>query len=191
MIHIPPAKHAQSLWSQHHVLVATARAGNVIGGGDWSEDRLIPDLVRGFQAKRPMLIRQPHAIRPWQHVLEPLHGYMLLAEKLLAGSTDSASSFNFGPGDEEPWPVTRIADKLATLWGNGADWKVDSVPEMHEAHLLRLDSSKAHAELGWRPRLGIERALEWTLDWYRSWQQETDMKQMTLTQIANFEAVGR
>ena len=99
--------------NEHHVLMATARAGNVIGGGDWSEDRLIPDLVRGFQAKRPMLIRQPHAIRPWQHVLEPLHGYMLLAEKLLAGNADSASSFNFGPGDEEPWPVKRIADKLA------------------------------------------------------------------------------
>jgi len=175
--------------NEHHVLVATARAGNVIGGGDWSEDRLIPDLVRGFQAKRPMLIRQPNAIRPWQHVLEPLHGYMLLAEKLLAGSADSASSFNFGPGDEEPWPVKRIADKLATLWGDGAAWKVDSVPEMHEAHLLRLDSSKARAELGWRPRLGIDRALEWTLDWYRSWQQGADMKQVTLTQITSFEKV--
>jgi CDP-glucose 4,6-dehydratase len=136
-----------------------------------------------------MLIRQPNAIRPWQHVLEPLHGYMLLAEKLLAGSADSASSFNFGPGDEEPWPVKRIADKLATLWGDGAAWKVDSVPEMHEAHLLRLDSSKARAELGWRPRLGIDRALEWTLDWYRSWQQGADMKQVTLTQITSFEKV--
>lgn len=176
---------------EHHVKVATARAGNVIGGGDWSEDRLIPDLVRGFQAKRPMLIRQPHAIRPWQHVLEPLHGYMLLAEKLLAGDAHSANSFNFGPGDEEPWSVERIANKLAAMWGDGATWMVDSVPEMHEAHLLRLDSSRAQAELGWRPRLGIDRALVWTLDWYRSWQQGADMKEVTQSQIAGFEKLRR
>ncbi len=180
----------EHLQNEHHVTIATARAGNVIGGGDWSEDRLIPDLVRGFQANRPMLIRQPHAIRPWQHVLDPLYGYMLLAERLLAGDKDSASSFNFGPDDEEPWPVERIANKLAALWGDGAAWTVDSVPDLHEAHLLRLDSSKANSQLGWRPRLGIERALEWTSHWYRSWQQGADMKQVTLAQIREFEKLG-
>ena len=175
--------------SEHHVKVATTRAGNVIGGGDWSEDRLIPDLVRGFQSKKPMLIRQPHAIRPWQHVLEPLHGYMLLAERLLT-DTKVSDSFNFGPGDEEQWSVERIANRLAALWGDGASWTIDAVPEMHEAHLLRLDSSRANTELGWRPRLRIERALEWTLDWYRAWQQGADMKQMTLKQIARFEELA-
>jgi CDP-glucose 4,6-dehydratase len=176
--------------NEHHVQVATARAGNVIGGGDWSEDRLIPDLIRGFQARRPMLIRHPHAIRPWQHVLEPLHGYMLLAEKLLSGDTDSACAFNFGPGEEESWPVERIANQLAALWGDGATWTVDSVQEMHEAHFLRVDSSKACEKLGWRPRLGIERALEWTLHWYRSWEQGAEMNQVTLAQIRDFERLG-
>lgn len=176
--------------SEHHVRIATTRAGNVIGGGDWSADRLIPDLVRGFQSKKPMLIRQPHAIRPWQHVLEPLHGYIMLAERLLAAGVESSHSFNFGPGDEEPWSVERIANKLAALWGDGATWTIDSVPEMHEAHLLRLDSSRANTELGWRPRLGIERALEWTLDWYRGWQQGADMQQVTLDQVSKFESLG-
>ena len=176
---------------EHHVKIGTTRAGNVIGGGDWSADRLIPDLVRGFLSRKPMLIRQPHAIRPWQHVLEPLHGYMMLAERLLAGETTLSDSFNFGPGDEEPWSVERIANRLATLWGEEASWTIDSVPEMHEAHLLRLDSSRANTELGWRPRLGIERALQWTFEWYRSWQQGADMRQVTLDQITRFEELGR
>jgi CDP-glucose 4,6-dehydratase len=173
--------------NEHHVAVATTRAGNVIGGGDWSEDRLIPDLIRGFQAKLPVLIRRPNAIRPWQHVMEPLNGYILLAEKLLAKHTQFASAFNFGPGEDDAWTVERIATKLVDLWGNGASWVRDSVPSVHEDHALRLDASKARAELGWRPRLRIETALEWTMNWYRSWQQGDDMKQKTLDQIARFE----
>lgn len=173
---------------EHHVAVATARAGNVIGGGDWSEDRLIPDLIRGFQASDPVLIRRPMAIRPWQHVLEPLHGYMMLAERLLAGQAKFATAFNFGPSDEDTWPVERIATKLAAMWGEGASWvRGDSGPNVHEAHYLRLDTSKARVDLGWKPRLNIETALEWTLNWYRSWQQGADMLQATRAQIDRYE----
>lgn len=167
--------------------LATARAGNVIGGGDWSEDRLIPDLVRGFCSGKPVLIRRPTAIRPWQHVLEPLRGYLLIAEKLLAGEHQLASSYNFGPAEDEIWPVERIATKLVEKWGEGASWTRDSVPSAHEDHMLRLDASKAHIELGWRPRLRIEAALDWTIAWYRAWRQGDDLSQVTLKQIADYE----
>ena len=172
---------------EHHVALATARAGNVIGGGDWSEDRLIPDLIRGFQAGQPVLIRRPHAIRPWQHVLDPLHGYMLLAEKLLARDVRFAPSFNFGPADKDAWPVGRLATQLAELWGEGASWRVESTADLHETHSLRLDASRAREELGWRPRLPIETALEWTMEWYRCAHKGADMQQETLAQIAEFE----
>jgi CDP-glucose 4,6-dehydratase len=176
---------------EHHVALATARAGNVIGGGDWSEDRLIPDLIRGFQANQPVLIRLPNAIRPWQHVLEPLRGYIMLAEELLAGHAQVATSFNFGPAEEDPWPVERIATKLADLWGDGASWIPDPVSGVNEARSLRLDVSKARTELGWQPRLTIDAALEWSLDWYRSWQRGKNMQQETLAQIARFEKLSR
>ncbi len=172
---------------EHHVGVATARAGNVIGGGDWSEDRLIPDLVRGFSSGQPVLIRRPNAIRPWQHVLDPLHGYMMLAQELLAEHARFASAYNFGPSDEDVWPVERIANKLAELWGNRASWIRDSVPGVHEDHILRLDASKARVELGWEPRLKIEAALEWTMEWYRAWKQGENMAAFTGIQIGNYE----
>jgi CDP-glucose 4,6-dehydratase len=172
---------------EHHVGLATARAGNVIGGGDWSEDRLIPDLVRGFLSRQPVLIRRPNAIRPWQHVLEPLHGYMMLAQKLLAEPARFATAYNFGPGDEDIWPVERIANKVVSLWGGGASWIQDSVPSVHEDHVLRLDASKARDELGWRPRLKIEAALEWTTAWYRAWNRGDSMSEFTQKQIAEYE----
>lgn len=172
---------------EHHVALATARAGNVIGGGDWSEDRLIPDLVRGFASGQPVLIRRPNAIRPWQHVLEPLHGYMMLARELLAQQAKFATAYNFGPGDEDIWPVERIADKLVQMWGDGASWIRDSVPGVHEDHVLRLDASKARADLGWQPRLKIETALEWTAAWYRAWIQGKDMAELTGKQIVQYE----
>jgi CDP-glucose 4,6-dehydratase len=171
----------------HHVAVATARAGNVIGGGDWSEDRLIPDLIRGFESKQPILIRRPNAIRPWQHVLEPLNGYIMLAEQLLAGRAEAASSFNFGPRDEDAWPVERIATEVADMWGEGASWVRDAAPTVHEAHFLRLDASKAHAELGWKPRLTTKQALEWTMSWYMAWRKGADMAGETATQVARYE----
>lgn len=175
---------------EHHVALATARAGNVIGGGDWSEDRLIPDLVRGFQAGQPVLIRNPKAVRPWQHVLEPLYGYMLLAEKLLDAPAQFCSAFNFGPNHEDAWPVERIATKLAEMWGEGATWIRDSVAGVHEHHSLTLDTSKARRQLGWQPRSGIEANLEWTMKWYRDWQQGADMNKSTLAQIAEFEQLS-
>jgi CDP-glucose 4,6-dehydratase len=175
--------------NEQRVALATARAGNVIGGGDWSEDRLIPDLVRGFQATQPVLIRRPQAIRPWQHVLEPVYGYIRLAEKLLARPTEFADAFNFGPSEEDAWPVERIVSAVAKIWGEGATWAIDKAPSVHENHFLKLDTSKARAELGWKPRLRIETALEWTIAWYRSAQQGQDMRQETISQIAAYEGL--
>lgn len=174
---------------EHGVAVATARAGNVIGGGDWSEDRLIPDLIRGFRSGRPVLIRNPLSIRPWQHVLEPICGYILLAEGLLAGRPEFATAFNFGSNDDDAWPVERVATKFASLWGNGATWESDSAPALHEAHFLRLDSSKARAELRWRPVLEIGTAMEWTATWYRSCEHGQDMRQETEIQVRNYQKI--
>lgn len=174
---------------EHRVALATARAGNVIGGGDWSEDRLIPDLIRGFETRKPAVIRNPGAIRPWQHVLEPLMGYIRLAQKLLAGEPQVDSAFNFGPGDEDAWSVEQIADRMAALWGEDARWVRAGDSGVHEAGTLRLDASKARAELGWRPGLGIEDALEWTVRWYRAWHERREMPGETLRQIADYEAL--
>jgi CDP-glucose 4,6-dehydratase len=175
--------------AEHHVALATARAGNVIGGGDWTEDRLIPDLIRGFLSRQPVLIRRPKAIRPWQHVLESLHGYLMLAGELLAQDAKFASAYNFGPSDEDIWPVERIATKLVDMWGNNASWIRDTVPGLHEDHILRLDASKARAEVGWKPKLRIEEALEWTMAWYRAWNQGEDMAEFTQQQIVEYDSL--
>jgi len=174
---------------EHGVALATARAGNVIGGGDWSEDRLIPDLIRGFQTNQPVRIRMPKAVRPWQHVLEPLHGYILLAEQLLAQRAQAASAFNFGPGEEDAWPVDRIANAASAMWGGDATWVSDVHPGVHEAHSLRVDASKARTELGWLPRLRTELALEWTVAWYQAWQMGENMEEKTRDQIARYEGL--
>ncbi len=179
----PPEKFAQ-----HRVALATARAGNVIGGGDWSEDRLLPDLVRGFLSNEPVLIRRPHAIRPWQHVLEPVAGYLALAERLLAGEVAFADAWNFGPWDDDAWPVGRIATEMARRWLNGASWITDDAETVHEAGYLKLDSSKARSELHWLPRLKLQSALEWLVDWYQAWDAGADMHAFTLRQIAGYEA---
>jgi CDP-glucose 4,6-dehydratase len=135
--------------SEHGVGVATARAGNVIGGGDWSLDRLIPDLVQGFTSGKPVAIRRPRAIRPWQHVLEPLHGYIMLAEHLLSGDAAKyATAYNFGPWEDDAQPVEWIARKMTAAWGGGASWYIDAEPGVHEAGYLKLDTSRARADLG-------------------------------------------
>jgi CDP-glucose 4,6-dehydratase len=175
--------------AEHHCAIATARAGNVIGGGDWSTDRLIPDLIRGFISNQPVHIRSPHAIRPWQHVLEPLHGYLLLAEKLLSGDPRCATAFNFGPFDDDARPVGWIADRLVALWGHQARWVHEPDPGAHEANYLKLDASRARAELGWRPRLRLPVALEWVADWYRAWQDGADLERVTLEQIVAYESL--
>lgn len=172
---------------EHRVGIASARAGNVIGGGDWSENRLVPDLVRGFCTGNSVLIRRPKAIRPWQHVLEPIRGYLMLAERLLTQDAQFASSFNFGPSDEQNWSVERIATKLVDLWGEGASWTCGSVLGEHEDHVLRLDATKARVVLGWKPQLGIEQALEWTLAWYRAWRRKEDLAEFSHQQILGYE----
>jgi CDP-glucose 4,6-dehydratase len=170
-----------------YVAVATARAGNVIGGGDWAEDRLIPDFVRAMQAGRPVVIRNPKAVRPWQHVLEPLCGYLLLAEKLwFAKGTSFAESWNFGPDEKDTQSVQRIVDNVTRLWGTGATWELATSPQPHETGCLRLDSSKAKAELGWSPVLSLSEALEWTIEWYRTCQAGGDMHKVTEQQICDF-----
>ena len=149
--------------------LATARAGNVIGGGDWSEDRLIPDMVRAFTAHRSVEIRAPASTRPWQHVLEPLHGYLRLAEVLAGQDGRSvAEGWNFGPVDADCKPVSYIVDRLAKGWGEGAAWHLSKTPHPHEANVLKVDASKARARLGWAPCLHLDQALDWTVEWYRA-----------------------
>ena len=184
------ASYRSSFFSQKGMLLSTARAGNVIGGGDWSEDRLIPDLIRGFIAGQPVPIRRPMSVRPWQHVLEPIAGYLLLAEKLLAGGEGFADAWNFGPFDEDAWPVEKIATTMARRWSAGATWFRDGQEGVHEAGLLKLDSSKARAELGWQPRLRLRTSLEWLVDWYQAWQHGEDMQSFTLNQIAAYARVA-
>ncbi len=174
----------------HGCALATARAGNVIGGGDWSDDRLIPDLVRGFVAGKPALIRRPHAIRPWQHVLEPLHGYLLLAERLLSGEPRYATAFNFGPSEDDAQPVDWIVEKMVQFWGEGARWVLDPEPGVHEAGYLKLDASRARTELSWQPRLRLETALEWLVRWYKAHASGEDVQKLTLEQIAAYERLG-
>ncbi len=178
-------------FEKHHCGVATARAGNVIGGGDWSTDRLIPDLIRGFAAGKEVRVRRPKSIRPWQHVLEPLWGYIRLAEELYKGNAACASAWNFGPHDEDAWPVGRIAEKMVQVWGDGARWKLDPDPGAHEAGYLKLDPSKARAVLGWQPSLRIGTTIEWLVEWYRAHGRGQDMQAYTLDQIAQYEGILR
>lgn len=172
---------------EHKVGLASARAGNVIGGGDWSEDRLIPDLVRGFLSGNPVLIRNPLAIRPWQHVLEPLAGYIALAEHLLQDGAAFANAWNFGPAEEDAWPVGRIADAITAAWGNGTSWIKDSAENPHEAGYLKLDASKARTLLGWHPVLPLDQALRWLVEWFLAWKQGEDMQIFTQRQIAEYQ----
>ncbi len=176
--------------TDHGCAVATARAGNVIGGGDWSTDRLIPDLVRGFVAGEPALIRRPNAIRPWQHVLEPLHGYILLAEKLLTADPRFATAFNFGPSEDDAQTVGWIVERMVRFWGDNAKWILDPEPGVHEAGYLKLDASRARAELGWQPRLRLETALDWLVTWYKAQAVGEDMHGLTLAQIAAYEQLS-
>jgi len=177
-----PARHAE-----HGVALATARAGNVIGGGDWSEDRLVPDLLRAFAAGQPALIRNRNAVRPWQHVLEPLHGYLLLAERLATEGARWAEAWNFGPHDADARPVAWIADALAGEWGDAARWQDDGGNHPHEAAWLKLDCSKARQQLGWQPRWDLAHALRAIVAWHQAQQRGADMREVSLAQIAAYE----
>jgi CDP-glucose 4,6-dehydratase len=174
---------------RHRVAIASARAGNAIGGGDWTSDQLIPDLMRAFLAGQPCPIRNPSAIRPWQFVLEPLHGYLLLAERLAQDACRFACGWNFGPAEMDAKSVSWIADELVRSWGNGASWIRDAALHPPEAHFLKLDASKARAFLGWRPVLPLQQTLDWVVEWYRAFQAGTDLGLCTRTQIERYEAL--
>lgn len=176
-----PAKYGE-----HRVALASGRAGNVIGGGDWAEDRLIPDILRAIGENRPVVIRSPHAIRPWQHVLEPLSGYLLLAQKLHEQGVSHAEGWNFGPGDEDAKPVQWIVERLTQQWGEGANWRFDEGDHPHEAHYLKLDCSKARMRLDWQPRWSLAHALEMIVVWQRAWLEKQDMRSFTLRQIEQY-----
>jgi CDP-glucose 4,6-dehydratase len=171
------------------IVVASGRAGNVIGGGDWTRDQLIPDLLRSFLAGKPCLIRSPSAIRPWQFVLEPLRGYLLLAERLARDPSTSGSAWNFGPNDGDAKPVSWIADRLVGAWGGSASWCSDTAVHPREAHYLKLDVSKARGDLGWQPVLPLAQALEWIAEWYRAHQAGANMRELTLAQIKRYQAL--
>lgn len=169
-------------------LMATARAGNVIGGGDFAVDRLIPDLARAVAKGERLVVRNPKAVRPWQHVLEPLAGYLQLADGLCANDRNCGEAWNFGPDAEDAKPVEWVLERALALFGLPRNWETRPEPALPEAHMLRLDSSKAREKLGWRPLLRIDRALQWTVDWYRSWQSGADVQAVTLRQIQQYIA---
>ncbi|MGN6805705.1 MAG: CDP-glucose 4,6-dehydratase [Trinickia sp.] len=175
-----------STYATHGVAIASARAGNVIGGGDWATDRLIPDIMRAIMREERVRIRSPHAIRPWQHVLEPLSGYLLLAEKLYSEQSRYAEAWNFGPNDADARPVQAIVERLTSQWGDGASWALDGDEHPHEATFLKLDCSKARNRLGWQPRWNLERALDEIVAWYKAAARQEDMRAVTLEQIDQF-----
>jgi len=175
-------------FAKHSVALASVRAGNVIGGGDWAKDRLIPDIMRAIMEGKPAQIRNPHAIRPWQHVLEPLSGYLMLAQKLWEEGSAYGEGWNFGPNDQDVKPVAWIADYLAKTWGKGAEWVMDGGSHPHEAHYLKLECSKAKARLGWHSKWSLEEALVAIIDWHHAYRAGKEMRDMTLGQITAYNA---
>jgi CDP-glucose 4,6-dehydratase len=172
----------------HNAAIGTARAGNVIGGGDWAKDRLVPDIVKAIGEGRKVLIRSPEAIRPWQYVLEPLAGYLLLAEKLYTKGVEYAEAWNFGPYDSDAKTVGWIVEQLCKRWPDTADFTIDLASKPHEAAYLKLDCSKAISRLGWRPTWNLETALGKIIDWNLAYTQDEDMYTVTARQIQAFEA---
>ncbi len=166
--------------------LASARAGNVIGGGDWAEDRLVPDILSAMSKGEPVCIRSPQAVRPWQHVLEPLSGYLLLAKKLYENGDEFAEAWNFGPNDVDAKPVQWIVEQLSELWGEGATWKVDTGQHPHEAHYLKLDCSKAYNRLHWRPKWNLSQTLAKIIAWQRAYLKKKDMRAKSIEQINEF-----
>lgn len=179
---IAAAAYCSSFLANANIQLASVRSGNVIGGGDWAADRLIPDFLRAFDEGKTLAIRSPNAIRPWQHVLEPLSGYLLLAEKLYTEGTAFAGPWNFGPNDESAKPVSWIVDQLCIRMP-GAEWHTETAKQPHETRLLKLDSSKAKARLGWFPRWNLEAALDKTTEWNLAWRKNEDMATITSQQI--------
>jgi CDP-glucose 4,6-dehydratase len=174
----------------HGVAIASVRAGNVIGGGDWTRDQLLPDIIRSFTRKEPVLIRSPKAIRPWQFVLEPLNGYLMVAEHLASNPRGTIGAWNFGPEDIDARPVEWIVERMVQQWKDGVSWRKDEGQHPHEAHYLKLDSTKARTLLGWSPRLPLASALEWVVEWYKEFYAGGDIRALTLSHIDRFEQRG-
>jgi CDP-glucose 4,6-dehydratase len=179
---IAAAAYRNSFLAEAGIHLASVRAGNVVGGGDWARDRLIPDFLRAIDRGETLTIRSPNAVRPWQHVLEPLSGYLLLAEKLHAEGELFAESWNFGPNDEDAKSVSWVVERLCAQIPD-SKWQTENTKQPHEAGLLKLDSSRAKAKLGWAPRWNLEVALSKTVEWHRAWRNQEDMATVTSSQI--------
>ena len=183
--------YRQSFYRLSKATISTARAGNVIGGGDWSKDRLVPDIVNAFSKNKSVFLRNPLSIRPWQHVLEPLSGYLLLAEKMSKSGKEYEGAWNFGPGEAGEVSVEKITDTMAKIWCNDANWvKVENIFPP-ESNFLKLDCSKAKKKLNWRPRLTIEETIRWTVEWYKRMYNKEDMEIFTKNQILNYMERGK
>jgi CDP-glucose 4,6-dehydratase len=178
--------YRRSFFSGGGAAVATARAGNVIGGGDWASDRLVPDILRAFERGEPVVIRNPGATRPWQHVLEPLAGYLVLAQRLWRDGAAFAEGWNFGPREEDARPVQWIVEQLAERWGQGARWQLDGGAHPHEARFLKLDIAKARTRLGWEPRWHLAEALQRVVAWQHAWLAGADVRALCLAQIDDY-----
>ena len=180
--------YIKSYYSNSNTGLASARAGNVIGGGDWSNDRLVPDILLAFQKKVPVVIRNPRSIRPWQHVLEPLYGYLLLAEKLYNEGHLYSEAWNFGPKDDDAKTVEWILDEMETKWGDGASWINDTNKNPHEANFLKLDISKANTRIGWYPKWNLDQTLGHIVSWHKDWLNKRSARDICLEQIKHYEA---
>jgi CDP-glucose 4,6-dehydratase len=180
--------YRRSFFEGRGVAVASGRAGNVIGGGDWATDRLVPDILRAVEKGEPVLIRNPLAIRPWQHVLEPLSGYLVLCQALFENPSAAAEAWNFGPRDEDARPVQWIVERMVALWGDGAAWTRDESVQPHEANYLKLDISKARAGLHWAPRWSLADALDSIVAWHRAWLSRADMHDYCNAELVRFTA---
>lgn len=179
------SSYRRSFLQDQGIGIASVRAGNVIGGGDWADDRLIPDILRSFEKKKPVVVRNPKATRPWQHVLEPLSGYLILAQKLYKDQKKYSEGWNFGPNDDDAKPVDWILDEMILKWPNSS-WRLDSDSNPYEASFLKLDISKAKSKLGWRPVWGLGYTLEKIIAWHRAWMNQKDMQAASFAEIEEY-----
>ncbi len=175
-------------YNKHGVALASVRAGNIIGGGDWASNRLIPDIMNGLIENQIIKIRNPLSVRPWQFVLEPLRGYLMLAEKLWHEGPQYMSAWNFGPNDEDIKPVSWIIEKISQKWGKNVNWKLEDSKKYHEINYLKLDCSKAKMKLGWHPKMNLERSIEWVVHWYKQFEKKQDIRKITEEQIDDYSS---